>query len=61
MILQQFGADESVLNAVAERKNPTTQLPLAAAYDWKSAERVYALYQSDFEAFGYEKNSWLFI
>jgi hypothetical protein len=33
---------------------------LAAAYDHDLADVVYRSYQADFEAFSYERDSWLF-
>jgi hypothetical protein len=40
--------------------NPTTQVPLSAAYDRELAELVYRKYEPDFTAFGYDRDGWMF-
>ena len=60
-VLQRFKAQPALLGSLAERVNTTAQLPLAAAYHKQLADLVYTSYQSDFETFGYDRDSWMFI
>ena len=39
--------------------NTTQRLPLAIAYDKALADYVYGIYRDDFEAFGYDRDSWM--
>lgn len=58
-VLRQLGAGDEVVALAARVSNPSPQLPLAAAYDRELADVVYRLYEPDFEAFGYARDSWL--
>lgn len=60
-VLQRLGVDTESLPKLLEPENqsPIKNIPLAAVYNWELAEQVYEMYQSDFETYGYEKNSWL--
>ncbi len=58
LILDRLGAPLTVRAAAAEVLNPTPQLPLAAAYRRELADLAYAIYRSDFDALGYERDSW---
>jgi hypothetical protein len=57
-ILTRLGAAQDVLTIAAEVTNPTSELPVAAAYDSELAGVVYDFYRDDFDAFGYDKDSW---
>lgn len=57
-ILRSLHAPERVLALASEVTNATTQLPLAVAYDRRLADLVYRYYLPDFEAFGYDSDSW---
>ncbi len=59
-VLQRLGASAELMATIPELVNPTTKLYHAAAYDRELATRVYDMYRSDFEAFGYDQDSWLF-
>lgn len=60
-ILQRFGASASLLASLSERVNTTVQVPLAVAYHKTLADLVYEIYRADFEMFGYQRDSWMFI
>lgn len=49
-----------ILSTVGEVMNPTTAMYDAAVYDRELADVVYRMYEPDFVAFGYERDSWLF-
>jgi hypothetical protein len=53
-VLQRFAA-------LSERVNTTAQVSLAAAYHKRLADLVYEIYQADFEAFDYARDSWMFV
>jgi hypothetical protein len=57
-ILNRLGAPADVMAIGAEVTNPTSDLPGAAAYDTELAGIVYDYYRADFDAFGYERDSW---
>ncbi|MEY2418351.1 MAG: hypothetical protein QOG90_1031 [Actinomycetota bacterium] len=57
-ILDRLGAPADVIALATEVTNPTDELPMAAAYDSELAALVYDYYRADFEAFGYERDSW---
>lgn len=59
-VLRRLDAPEHVLALAAEVTNATSQVPLAAVYDRELADFVYDRYQTDFDAFGYERDSWMF-
>jgi hypothetical protein len=58
-ILVRLGAAESVLMQAEEVLNPTPYSPLAAAYRRELADKVYKLYEADFDTWGYARDSWL--
>jgi hypothetical protein len=60
-VLRRFGASPELLSSLAERVNTTPALPLAAAYGKRLADTVYAIYEEDFERFGYARDSWMFL
>jgi len=60
-VLQRFAAPPELLGSLAERVNTTPALPLAAAYSKQLADTVYAIYADDFETFGYDRHSWMFL
>ncbi len=62
-VLQRLEASKTLMTDFLKPINRSSvqQIPLAAFYDWELAERVYEYYKSDFELYGYEKNSWLFM
>lgn len=57
-ILRRLNAPPTVLARGSEAVNATPRLPLSAAYDSELAAVVYDFYRADFDAFGYEANSW---
>jgi hypothetical protein len=59
-VLRRLRAPDDVLATRTEVINPTTPMYHAAAYDRKLADRVYRMYEPDFTALGYERDSWLF-
>lgn len=60
-VLQRFVAPAELLATLTERVNTTAQLPLAVAYSKALADLVYTIYQADFETFGYDRHSWMFV
>ncbi|WP_157683590.1 sulfotransferase family protein [Microlunatus soli] len=60
-ILTRLGAPDDVRQRAREVLNPTPYSPLAAAYRRELADIVHTLYEADFEAWNYPRDSWLFI
>ncbi|HUR76602.1 MAG TPA: sulfotransferase family protein [Acidimicrobiales bacterium] len=58
-VLERLGAPADVVAMAKEVTNSTEPLPTAAAYDTDLAAIVYDHYRDDFEAFGYERDSWV--
>ena len=58
VFLRRLGAPDSVIARSTEKFNETTHLPMSAAYDSDLASVVYDFYRADFDAFGYERDSW---
>lgn len=59
-ILRRLDAPDTVVALAGEVTNATPQLPLAAAYDRQLANIVYEKYRADFEAFDYDRDSWMY-
>ena len=59
-ILGRLDAPGGLLESVSERRNSSPRIYLASVYDRELAAEVHNLYEADFEAFGYEEDSWLF-
>ena len=59
-ILRRLDAPEAVVGRASQRVNSTFTVPLTTAYDADLADRVYHHYEADFEAFGYDRDSWAF-
>ena len=59
-ILRRLAAPAQVIGQVTKIINATAYSPLAAAYRRELADKVHRLYQDDFEAWGYQRDSWLF-
>lgn len=59
-VLRRLDAPDHVLALGRQVTNPTTQLPLAAAYDRRLADLVHDLYAPDFAAFGYPRDGWMY-
>ena len=59
-ILTRVGAPEETIALSSEVRNSTARIPLATAYYRELATLAYNLYREDFEAFSYDRNSWLF-
>jgi hypothetical protein len=59
-ILRRLDAPEDVIETARQVTNPTTQVPLSAAYDRELADLVHGKYQRDFAAFGYDCDSWMY-
>jgi Sulfotransferase family len=57
-ILARIGAPSSIVEMADEVMNPTATVPLAAVFDSALAAIVYEHYRADFEAFGYDRESW---
>lgn len=58
-VLGRLAAPASVRALAEEVTNPSSDIPMAAAYDSELAAIVYDYYRDDFDAFGYERESWL--
>ena len=59
-VLTRLEAPDSVLAQASVVRGNTPKVALAAAYDRELASTVYEWYRSDFEAFGYDRDSWMF-
>ena len=59
-VLRRLDAPEHVMSMAGQVTNPTTRVPLSAAYDRELAELVYGRYEPDFAAFGYDRDGWMF-
>lgn len=60
-ILKRLKAPPDIVALGSEVTNPTAPMALAAVYDSALASRVHDHYAGDFEAFGYEADSWRFL
>ena len=60
-LLRRFDAPTELVASLSERVNTTIKLPLAAAYNKDLADLVHGIYVHDFETFGYDRDSWMFI
>lgn len=59
-LLQRLGAPPDVVASALEVHGETVQICLAAAYDRDLADMAHDMYGEDFEAFGYERDSWMY-
>ena len=57
-VLQRLGAPPAVVATASEVRNASAKVPCALAYDPELAELAYDFYKTDFETFGYERDSW---
>ncbi len=57
-ICEDSDSVESLIEPV--NRSNVRGIPLAAVYDWELADRVYDIYEADFEMYEYEKSSWLY-
>ena len=58
-LLTRLGAPAEIIASAEKVHGQTTKICLPAAYDRELADAVYELYWEDFEAFGYERDSWM--
>lgn len=56
--MDRLGADRDILGLGAVRHGESYRVPLAVAYDNELAGSVYDFYETDFERFGYDRESW---
>ena len=59
-ILERLGAPPGIVASAEKVHGQSTKICLPAAYDRDLADRVYGIYREDFEAFGYDRDSWMF-
>ena len=59
-LLERLGAPPEIVASASKVHGQTVKICLAAAYDRELADTVYGIYKADFEAFGYERDSWMF-
>ncbi len=59
-LLGRLGAPPEVVASASKVHGQTVKICLASAYDRELADTVYGIYRADFEAFGYEHDSWMF-
>jgi hypothetical protein len=57
-VFRRLGAPPEVLAMAEIRHNATYDSDYRECYDEDLAARVYDFYAADFEAFGYDANSW---
>jgi hypothetical protein len=62
-VLQRLNVTDEIMPDLLKPVNQSSVqgIPLSAVYSWDLAERVYNIYKDDFESYGYEKDSWLFM
>ena len=60
-LLTRLNAPPEVVASAEKVHGETARICLPAAYDRELADVVYELYREDFETFGYERDSWLFM
>jgi hypothetical protein len=58
-VLKRFSAPAELIASVPQPVNTTQRLPLAVVYDKQLADYVYGIYKDDFEAFDYDRDSWM--
>ena len=58
-VLQQFSAPSELIASLPKIVNASQRIPLAIAYDKKLADYVYGIFKDDFEAFDYDRDSWM--
>lgn len=58
-VLGRLNASEELISRASDVHNATPKIWLAAAYDREMADAVYDMYQADFEAFEYSRDSWM--
>ena len=59
-LLEQLGAPRETVAAAEKVHGQSTRICLPAAYDRELADTVYDIYRDDFEAFGYDRDSWMY-
>lgn len=59
-VLERLGAPPEVRDRVAVRYNVTLPIHHPVAYDRELADMVYEHYREDFDAFGFDRDSWLY-
>jgi len=59
-LLERLGAPPEIVASAEKVHGQTAKICLPAAYDRELADTVYAIYRDDFEAFAYERDSWMF-
>jgi len=58
-VLRRLNAPPEIIATASEVKNATTRVLPAIAYDRKMAALAADLYGADFDAFGYDQDSWM--
>lgn len=58
-VLARLGAPEETVALVSERRNVSAHVPTDEMYSRDLAALTYDLYRDDFEAFEYDRDSWL--
>ena len=58
-VLTRLGAPDETVALSSEKRNATAHVPLNVAYSRELAALTYDLYLDDFEAFEYDRDSWL--
>ena len=61
MLLQRLGAPPDVVASASKVHGQSVKIRLPSAYDQELADTVYEIYRADFDAFGYERDSWMFL
>ncbi len=59
-LLERLGAPPEIGASAEKVHGQTAKICLPAAYDRELADTVYGIYKDDFEAFGYDRDSWMF-
>ncbi len=59
-LLRRLGAPPEIVTSAEQVHGQTAKICLPAVYDRELADTVYGIYKDDFEAFGYDRDSWMF-
>lgn len=59
-VLRRLGASIETVRSAETVRGKTAKVYLPAVYDRNLAKLAFETYKEDFEAFGYEQDSWMF-
>jgi hypothetical protein len=59
-LLERLGTPPEIVASAEKIHGQSAKICLPAAYDRELADMVYKIYRDDFDAFGYDRDSWMF-